>query len=143
MRTWFKEFEIQTRKPQEAIDITPEVEHAVSESGIQEGTVCIYSMHTSSGVMVTEGLWDLEEDIVEFFDALMAAKSSFRHSRYLHEDGRLGINPRAHIKSVLCGYHAQFPVHKGKIVKGSRQTIYFTEFDGPLCRYWNVQVLGE
>lgn len=143
MKVWFKPLKIQTHEAEEAIDITPDVEQAIAESGIQEGVVNIYTMHTSTGVAVTEGLWDLKEDILDFLDVITSAKASFRHNRYLRKDGRMCINPCAHIKSVLCGYHAEFPLHEGKMVKGSRQTIYFIEFDGPLYRSWSVQILGE
>ncbi|HUT53110.1 MAG TPA: YjbQ family protein [bacterium] len=49
----------------------------------------------------------------------------------------------AHLKSILANYCAFFPVENGAIVKGSRQVIYFAEYDGPLCRAYCVRVIGE
>ena len=51
---------IQTRKSEEVIDITPRVEEAVEKSGIKNGLVNVLTSHTSSGVLVTEGIPCLE-----------------------------------------------------------------------------------
>src|SRR5574341_1478198 len=67
---------------------------------------------------------------------------TYWHNRYLDFDGRLGFNAGDHLKSLIAGYFAYFPVRGGKILKGSRQTIYFAEFDGPLSRECVVQVIG-
>jgi thiamine phosphate synthase YjbQ (UPF0047 family) len=34
-------------------------------------------------------------------------------------------------------------VENGKVVRGSRQKVYFVEYDGPLARTVLIQVLGE
>ena len=47
------------------------------------------------------------------------------------------------MKSILGGIQCSFAIEKGKVVRGSRQTIYFIEYDGPLERTYMVQVLGE
>lgn len=143
MEVIFEEMGLQTHKAEQAIDITPQISEKVKESGIQEGMVNVFTAHTSAGITVTEGLWDLEEDIFTYAKKLVSEDRGFRHNRYLDKDGRLAVNPSAHMKSVTFGYYASFPIHRGKIVKGSRQTIYFLEFDGPLYRYYNIQVLGE
>jgi thiamine phosphate synthase YjbQ (UPF0047 family) len=47
------------------------------------------------------------------------------------------------LKSILGGIQCSFPIEDGKVVRGSRQTIYFMEYGGPLERTYMVQVLGE
>lgn len=143
MKAILHDLELQTHKVEEAIDITLKVEGCVTKSEIREGIVSVYSMHTSSGLAVTEGLWDVEEDVLHYLNRLTPPVEGLRHNRFLAIDGRLGVNPDAHAKSVLCGYHLSFPIHEGEIVKGSRQRIFFLEFDGPLRRFYKVQVLGE
>lgn len=134
---------VQSRREQELIDVTPEVERVIAESGVQEGLVNILTMHTSSGIIVTEGLPCLEEDVVNHLSRLCPSEGDYLHRRYLDIDGRIGFNADAHLKSVLGGISAAFPITKGKMLKGGRQTIYFAEFDGPLSREYVVQVLGE
>lgn len=134
---------VQSRREQELIDITPEVERVIDESGVQEGLVNILTMHTSSGIIVTEGLPCLEEDVVNHLSRLCPSEGDYLHRRYLDIDGRIGFNADAHLKSVLGGISAFFPITGGEMLKGGRQTIYFAEYDGPLSREYVVQILGE
>jgi secondary thiamine-phosphate synthase enzyme len=116
---------LQTRKSEEAIDITAGVEEIVRKSGVKNGLVNILTSHTSSGLLVTEGIPCLEEDILAHFSRLFPEDENYHHRRYLDFDGRLGFNADAHLKSVLGGISCTFPIENGKLVKGSRQTIYF------------------
>ena len=154
MARWFNFFEqnmiiklerikVQTRKSEEAIDITAAVETVVEKSGVKNGLLNVLTSHTSSGLLVTEGIPCLEEDILTHFSRLFPEDENYHHRRYLDYDGRLGFNADAHLKSILGGISCTFPIEKGKVVKGSRQTIYFMEYDGPLERTYLVQVLGE
>jgi secondary thiamine-phosphate synthase enzyme len=138
-----EKFLIQSRKEVEAINVTPIVEEFVKRSGLTNGMVNVYNQHTSAGLLVTEGIPCLEEDIGAFLDRLVPEEENYLHRRYLDFDGRVGFNAQMHLKSVLVGCSASFPVSDGKIVKGSRQTVYFMEFDGPLQRTMSVQVIGE
>ena len=133
---------VQSRQGQELLDITDQVERVVAESGISEGLVYVMTSHTSSGVLVTEGLDCLERDVVAHLERLAPDQGDYWHNRYLDIDGRLGFNAGAHLKGVITGYFAYFPVHQGHLVKGGRQRVYFAEFDGPLSRECWVQVLG-
>jgi secondary thiamine-phosphate synthase enzyme len=134
---------LQTRKSQEAINITRRVEEMIEKSGVQNGLVNVMTTHTSSGLLVTEGIPCLEEDILTHLARLFPESENYHHRRYLDFDGRLGFNADAHLKSVIGGISCCFPIEKGKMVRGSRQTIYFMEYDGPLERTYVVQVIGE
>ena len=133
---------VQTRKSEELINITPEVERVVTSTGVQNGLVNVLTTHTSSGLLVTEGIPCLEEDILTHFSRLFPENGDYHHRRYLDYDGRLGFNAPSHLKSVVGGISCSFPIENGKMVRGSRQTIYFVEYDGPLERTYMVQVLG-
>lgn len=143
MKVFLKRLSIQTKKSQELIDITQQVENAIQESNIKNGLVVIVTMHTTTGVIVTEGLPCLEKDVLNHLTKLVPIDGDYYHNRFLDIDGRLGFNADAHLKSVISGVCAIFAVQNGEIVKGSRQRIYFAEFDGPLNREYYVQVLGE
>jgi len=143
MKIKLEKLEVQTRGDKELIDITPEVERVVAEAGVQNGMVNILTMHTSSGIIVTEGLPCLEMDVLNHLEALAPDEGDYYHNRYLDIDGRLGFNAGAHLKSIIGGMSAFFPIENSQIVKGSRQRIYFAEYDGPLCRTYCVQVIGQ
>jgi secondary thiamine-phosphate synthase enzyme len=134
---------VQSRKAEEAIDITARVEEVVKQSGVKNGIVHVQTAHTSAGVLVTEGIPCLEEDILTHFARLFPEDEDYHHRRYLDFDGRLGFNADAHLKSILGGIQCSFPIENGTLVRGSRQTIYFMEYDGPLERTCLVQVMGE
>ena len=137
-----EKIKVQTRKSEELINITPEVERIVTSAGVQNGLVNVMTTHTSSGLLVTEGIPCLEEDILTHLSRLFPESGDYHHRRYLDYDGRLGFNAPSHLKSVVGGISCSFPIENGKLVRGSRQTIYFVEYDGPLERTYMVQVLG-
>ena len=143
MKIKLSQIEIQTTQEKQLLDITEEVEKAVQASKVKQGMVFILTLHTSSGIIVTEGLDCLEADVLNHLEALAPDQGNYLHNRYLEIDGRVAFNAGAHLKSILGGYHAFFPIAKGKIVKGSRQRIFFAEYDGPLARTYCVQVMGE
>jgi secondary thiamine-phosphate synthase enzyme len=133
---------VQTRKSEELINITEEVERIVTSAGVQNGLVNVMTTHTSSGLLVTEGIPCLEEDLLTHLSRLFPEDADYHHRRYLDYDGRLGFNAPSHLKSVVGGISCSFPIENGKVVRGLRQTIYFVEYDGPLERTYMVQVLG-
>jgi secondary thiamine-phosphate synthase enzyme len=139
--------EVQSRAAMEMIDVTPQVERVIAESGVADGVVNVMTMHTSAGLLVTEGVECLERDVLAHLERLAPkdppeGEYGYWHMRYLDYDGRLGFNAGDHLKSILGGISCFFPIEAGKIVKGSRQRVYFVEFDGPLARTFVVQVLG-
>ena len=141
--------EVQSRKDMEMIDITDHVERVVAESGAKEGMVFVLTAHTSSGLLVTEGIECLERDVLAHLERLApkdppeGAGYGYWHNRYLDFDGRLGFNAGDHLKSILGGTNCFFPIENGKVVRGSRQRAYFVEFDGPLSRTVMIQVMGQ
>jgi secondary thiamine-phosphate synthase enzyme len=143
MKIKLEKIEVQTRADKELIDVTPEVERVVAESEVCEGLVYVMTTHTSSGLLVNEGLECLERDMIANLERLAPDEGDYWHNRYLDIDGRLGFNAGSHLKSMLGGYFTYFPITEGKMVRGSRQRIYFAEYDGPLCRTYCVQVVGE
>ena len=140
--------EVQTRKDMEMIDITAELEAAVTRGGLSNGIVLAMTTHTSSGLIVTEGVECLERDVLAHLERLApkeppAGAYHYWHNRYLDYDGRVGFNAGDHLKSILGGVSCVFPVENGKLVRGSRQRAYFVEYDGPLARTIVIQLLGE
>lgn len=144
----FEPLEVLSKKEFEMIDITPKVEDLVTRSGVTEGVVLVSTGHTTSSLLVTEGVECLELDVPEHLERLAPKNPpdgsyGYYHNRHLDFDGRLGYNAGDHLKSILGGIQCFFPVADGKIVRGSRQQIYFVEYDGPLARTVFLQVLGQ
>jgi secondary thiamine-phosphate synthase enzyme len=136
-------FEIQTHHETELINITPRVLEEVRASGVQNGTVFVLSLHTTTAITVNEGLLDLEKDITEMIQELVPDDHTYFHSRYLPSDGQMAVNAPSHLRGALLGFQVFFPIENGSIVTGSRQTIYFVELDGPQYRTFVIQIMGE
>ncbi len=73
---------VQSRKAEEAINITAQVDELVAKSGVKNGLVNVMTCHTSSGLLVTEGLPCLEEDILTHFARLLPEDENYHHRRY-------------------------------------------------------------
>ena len=139
--------EVQSRKDLEMIDITDHVERLVTESGVWNGLALAMTTHTSSGLLVTEGVECLERDVLAHLERLAPKEPpegtyGYWHNRYLDFDGRLGFNAGDHLKSIIGGINCFFPIENGKLVRGGRQRVYFVEYDGPLARTVVLQVIG-
>jgi len=140
--------EVISRKEFEMIDLTPMVEIFLTECCVANGMVFVMTAHTTSSIVVTEGVECLERDIPLHLERLAPkipepGTFGYYHNRMLDFDGRLGFNAGDHLKSVLGGVSAMFAVSDGELLKGSRQRVYFVEYDGPLARTVFLQVMGE
>ena len=125
--------EIPTRARSEPVDITSEVQAAVSESGVTEGMAVICSAHTTAGITVNE---HADPDVM---DDVMAALARLAPPTgpYAHAEG----NSDAHIKATLVGPSVSLPVSGGRLVLGTWQGLFFCEFDGPRRRRVTLQVI--
>jgi secondary thiamine-phosphate synthase enzyme len=142
MKSIVHRLELETTHETELIDISGRIAELVADSGVQNGTVFVLSLHTTTAITVNEGLLDLEIDIANLIHKLAPDNDSYRHSRFLPSDGQMAVNATSHLRSALLGFQVFFPIENGQMVKGARHTIYFVELDGPQYRTYVVQILG-
>lgn len=133
---------VETTRDVALIDITSEVRQAVSDAAVDNGVVFVTTMHTTTGITVNEGLPDVEDDLVTLLERMAPEIGDYRHQRFLPSDGQMAVNSCSHQRSLLTGMQVCFPIENRSMVMGSRQTIYFAEFDGPLHRGYVVHVVG-
>ncbi len=129
---WFN-----TKNHREYINITPEVEKAVVQSGIKEGMVLVSAMHITAGVYVNDAENGLISDIDEWLEKLAPFKENYKH----HLTGE--DNGDSHLKSILVHHEVVVPVTNGKLDFGTWQQIYYAEFDGKRKKRVIVKVMGE
>lgn len=117
---------VRSTKREQILDITPQVQEFVTESGHASGLVAVYCPHTTAGLSVNENADpDMKDDMLVFLKTLIPRSREFKHAER---------NADAHIKSVVTGFSQVFMVEDGKILLGHWQQIYFMEFDGPRDR---------
>jgi len=125
---------LKTDRREEAVDITRQVQDAVSRSGVERGVVVVCSAHTTAGLTVNENADpDVMADVVTTLARLVP-----RSAGYAHAEG----NSDAHVKTTLVGQSVTLPIEEGRLQFGTWQGIYFCEFDGPRQRRVMVQVVS-
>jgi secondary thiamine-phosphate synthase enzyme len=131
-----KDFHINSKNRNQMIDITSQVDSAVSKSGITNGDAIVYCPHTTAAITINENADpSVTHDILLTLSELIPE----HRSGYRHSEG----NSDAHCKSSIIGCSKQVPIKDGRPVLGTWQGIFFCEFDGPRSRKVFVQVRGE
>ena len=125
------EFEVETTRREEMIDISERVREAVSRSGIGDGMCLVYTPHTTCGIAVNEGY---DPDVMADLTGQLRQLAP-REAGWQHAEG----NSDAHIKAVLVGGDVTLPVSGGAPRIGRWQAVFLCEFDGPRQR--TVQVV--
>ena len=121
------------------VNITPEVERVVRESGVQEGMVLVNAMHITASVFINDNESGLHHDYEAWLEKLAphAPPSQYRHND-TGED-----NADAHMKRQVMGREVVVAVTKGKLDFGPWEQIFYGEFDGRRKKRVLVKVIGE
>lgn len=121
----------------QVINITPQVEQVVHDSGVKEGLVHIFVPHATAAVITNEYEPRIVSDYIEWIMRNVPPDYGWRHNE-------IDNNAHAHIASALIGPSRTFPIHNNEIVRGTWQEIMLLELDGPRSlRRVIVEVIGE
>ena len=126
-----------TASRREYINITDDVEGAVSDSGVSEGLVLVSAMHITAGIYVNDAEDGLIADIDEWADQVAPMGPDYRHHRTGEDNGD------AHLKNLLIGSQVVLPITAGKLDFGPWQQVYYAEFDGRRKKSVIVKIIGE
>lgn len=138
MKSYRKEMHFTTKNRREFINITPEVEACLRESGIKEGLLLCNAMHITASVFINDDESGLHNDFERFLEKLAPEKP---HSQYLHngyED-----NADAHLKRTIMGREVVVAITDGKLDFGPWEQIFYGEFDGKRPKRVLVKIIGE
>ena len=138
MKSYRKElfFHLSTRRG--LVNITPQVEEALRDSGIQEGLVLVNAMNITASVFINDDEPGLHQDFEKWLEGLAPEKpySQYRHNGY--ED-----NADAHLKRTLMGREAVVAVTGGHLDFGTWEQIFYFEFDGKRDKHVLIKIIGE
>lgn len=138
MRSYRKELWFHTDKRREFVNITPQVEDCLRESGIREGLCLVNPMHITASVFINDDEGGLHQDFERWLERLAPEKP---HSQYAHngyED-----NADAHLKRQIMGREVVVAVTEGKLDLGTWERIFYGEFDGMRRKCLLVKIIGE
>ncbi|MDN5347313.1 MAG: hypothetical protein PWP65_877 [Clostridia bacterium] len=129
------EFKVRTSQREEFVDITPLVQQAVTQKGVDSGICHIFVPHTTCGITINENADpDVVTDLSETLDKLAPAEGGYRH-----KEG----NAPAHVKASLVGSSESIFIEGGRLCLGTWQGIFLCEFDGPRQRKVWVKVIDD
>ena len=121
------------------INITPQVEEALAESGVQEGLCLVNAMHITASVFINDDESGLHADYERWLERLAPEKP---HAAYDHN--RTGEdNADAHLKRTIMGREVVVAVTAGKLDFGPWEQIFYGEFDGRRRKRVLVKIIGE
>ncbi len=138
MKSHRKELGFETPGRRAFLNITPQVEAALRESGVREGLVLVNAMHITASVFVNDDEPGLHHDFEAFLERIAphAPVDQYRHND-TGED-----NADAHLKRQLFGREVVVAVTDGKLDLGPWEQIFYGEFDGRRRKRVLVKVLG-
>ena len=143
----FEEFQTKTRGRLDVLDVTPDVENLVKASGIKDGSVLVFSPHTTCCVLLASAGKSTVEALEKMIEAVAPADGYYAHddlgirTENLVEDEP--ANAPAHIAHVFVGKASEtLPVIDGRLLLGPDQRVLFVELDSSRDRRYCVQVMG-
>ena len=138
MKSYRKELYFNTPARRAFINITPDVEQCLYESGIKEGFVLVNAMHITASVFINDDEPGLHHDYEVWLEKLAPEKphSQYRHNGY--ED-----NADAHMKRQVMGREVVVAITDGKLDFGTWERIFYGEFDGMRNKRVLVKIIGE
>ena len=126
-----------TKTKRAYIHITPQVEAAVTKSGVREGLALVSAMHITAGVYVNDNEPGLIHDIDQWLETLAPFRPDYRH----HETGE--DNGDSHLKALLVHHQVILPITAGRLDLGTWQRVFYAEFDGQRSKRVIVKILGD
>lgn len=127
------ELKVKSRKKNEMIDITSDIQEMINRENLKEGHIIAYVPHTTAGITINEGADpSVQRDIIETLKNIIPEDGDYHH---------MEGNSDAHIKASLLGSSITVLVENKRLVMGTWQHIFFYEGDGPRNRRVYIDII--
>ncbi len=138
MRSYRKELWFNVSARMGFVNITPQVERCLEESGIKDGLLLCTAMHITASVFINDNESGLHQDFALWLEKLAPHEpvSQYRHN--VGED-----NADAHLKRQVMGREVVVAVTDGRLDFGPWEQIFYGEFDGRRKKRVLVKIIGE
>ena len=138
MKVFSSVISFESKKENNLIDISIEVERELRESKIQEGIIFLFASGSTCALTTIEFEPGLQKDFPEFLDKIIPA-GKYHHGLKWH-DG----NGHSHVRASLIKPDLFIPFSKGQLQTGQWQQIVFIELDNkPRKRRVEIKIIGE
>ena len=140
MRSYRRELWFDIEKRRQLLNITPEVEDCLAESGVREGLCLVNAMHITASVFINDDEPGLHRDYERWLEAL----APFDASPERYEHNRTGEdNADAHHKRQIMGREVTVAITEGRLDFGPWEQIFYGEFDGRRPKRIMIKIIGE
>ena len=129
-------FEVPQRR--QLLNITPQVNAALQESGIREGLCLVNAMHITASVFINDDESGLHGDFERWLEKLAPEKPYSQYAHNGYED-----NADAHLKRTIMGREVVVAVTDGSLDLGPWEQIFYGEFDGKRKKRVLIKIIGE
>lgn len=134
-----KQIELDSRGYFHVTNITEQVRHFVTSTGVQQGQVLVFYQHTTGAVIIGEHEPGIIADIQEMFERIAPVSHE-----YIHHLRAVDFNGHAHVRSALMTVNVVIPIMDGKLLLGTYQEILVIDDQtDPAPRFVVIQVSGE
>ena len=121
------------------VHITPQVEEAVTESGVREGLCLVNAMHITASVFINDNERGLHADYKRWLEELAPNEpiDRYQHNRTGEDNGD------AHHKRQIMGREVVIAITEGRLDLGPWEAIFYGEFDGHRNKRLLIKIIGE
>ncbi len=128
---------LSSKSRREFIDITSQVVEIVQRSAVKDG-ICVVSVpHATAAILVNENERRLINDMLAKIEELFPSSASYSHNS-------IDDNADAHLAAVFFGHSKTFSITEAELVRGTWQSIFLVELDGPRQRREvHIQIIGN
>ena len=139
MKSYQKELWMEVPVRMDFVNITPEVEEAVRESGVQNGLCLINAMHITASVFINDDESGLHRDYKKWLEELAPHEPISRYDHNLTGED----NGDAHHKRQIMGREVVVAITDRQLHFGTWEQIFYGEFDGRWRKRILVKIIGD
>jgi secondary thiamine-phosphate synthase enzyme len=139
MKSYRKEVWLQVPTRRGFVNITPQIQECLRESGVREGLALVNSMHVTAAVFVD----DDEQGLYRYYEMWLERLAPVVPLDPSLEDTIGADIIDAHMKRQLMGREVVVAVTEGRLDFGQWENIFYGEFDGGRRKRVLVKIIGE
>ncbi len=140
MKSFRKTLTMHTPERAAFVNLTPQIETAVRESGIREGLCLVNAMHITASVFINDDEPGLHHDYGKWLEQLAPFNPDPNH---YHHNRTGEDNADAHMKRQVMGREVVVAITGGKLDFGPWEQIFYGEFDGNRPKRVLIKVIGD
>lgn len=138
MKSHRKELHLHLPARRGLVNITPQVQQAIDESGVREGLCLVNAMNITASVFINDDEAGLHRDYERWLERLAPEKPYSQYDHNGFED-----NADAHLKRTVMGREVVCAITGGRLDFGTWEQIFYFEFDGMRDKRVLIKIIGE